>query len=231
MSADGTSIRKKPKAAASKPVGAKATAPRRGRPSAARVAAIDQAIIATAEARFLEDGYAATAMETIASAAGVAKGTLYARYPTKTDLFKAVAQARMATWSANAAVWDHLLDNALDRRLEHHAHIILASLSSADVRAFTNLILANAERFPAIAKSWHEMSAAYLLDMLAREIAEAAERDGVPAKDPAGVAMRFVALLIGWHSSEALVRQVDEAERQAFIKRTVELFMAARSAW
>ncbi|MFM7336263.1 MAG: TetR/AcrR family transcriptional regulator [Tabrizicola sp.] len=49
----------------------------------------EQRILAAAQALFIQHGYRATRMEAVAKAAGVAKATLYSRYPDKDALFRA----------------------------------------------------------------------------------------------------------------------------------------------
>lgn len=53
------------------------------------LAAKREAILTAAVAQFAQHGYAATEMETIAAAAGVAKGTLYRYFKSKEELFLA----------------------------------------------------------------------------------------------------------------------------------------------
>lgn len=61
----------------------------RGRPSPETAARIDQEILLAARDLFFAQGYESTSMAMIVKAAGVSKTTLYARYATKADLFKA----------------------------------------------------------------------------------------------------------------------------------------------
>ena len=49
----------------------------------------DQRILAAAQALFIQQGFRATRMEAVAKASGVAKATLYSRYPDKESLFRA----------------------------------------------------------------------------------------------------------------------------------------------
>jgi AcrR family transcriptional regulator len=92
----------------------------RGRSSrlrqAQRLEATRTAILDAASERFGVDGYAATTMDAIAAAAGVAKGAVYHHFATKERLFEAVlrdATAQLADDVASAAmtaadIWDGL---------------------------------------------------------------------------------------------------------------------------
>ena len=57
-------------------------------------------IISAAHDLFMAHGFKATTMEAIARAAGVAKPTLYARFPDKESVFAAVGQRAVAQFTA-----------------------------------------------------------------------------------------------------------------------------------
>lgn len=65
-----------------------------GRPTPEMSAQLDRQILEVATAFFVEQGYAATSLEKIARMIGCSKATLYRRYSSKEDLFKAVVAAR-----------------------------------------------------------------------------------------------------------------------------------------
>ncbi len=62
-----------------------------------RAEARPQELLDAALQEFVTRGYAATRLETVASRAGVSKGTPYLYYANKVELFKAVV--RMPWWS------------------------------------------------------------------------------------------------------------------------------------
>ena len=62
----------------------------RGRP---RDADVDERILETAFRQLVREGYGATSIEAVAAEAGVAKTTIYRRYPTKRDLVVAALRA------------------------------------------------------------------------------------------------------------------------------------------
>jgi AcrR family transcriptional regulator len=81
---------------------------------AQRLEATRAAILEVATARFGASGYAATTMDQIAGATGVAKGAVYHHFPTKERLFEAVLRATTARLAADVArsaaaaadIWD-----------------------------------------------------------------------------------------------------------------------------
>lgn len=210
---------------------ASAFKPRRGRPSAAQVAAIDAAILQAAKAMFLEDGYDRAAMESVTARTGVSKSTLYARYPSKEDLFFAVVEASVRQWSAMASVDDDQLTDDIGQRLGHHARTIARFLTMADVQAFRRILFATHERFPVLAKALYDRAHCFILDLLIRDIEDAAARDGCPVVDARGVAARLISAIQGWHLQESTVREVPVEELLEFADRTVALLLAGRAAW
>ncbi len=65
-----------------------------GRPSPEAIEELDRTIIATATTAFMRGGYAATSVEHIARVIGCSKATIYRRYPSKKELFRAVVHER-----------------------------------------------------------------------------------------------------------------------------------------
>jgi AcrR family transcriptional regulator len=74
------------------------------------------AVLGAADSLFLKHGLRGTSMEAIAAAAGIAKPTLYALYPQKQAVFRAVAERRITAWQAEALGALHA-DGALAARV------------------------------------------------------------------------------------------------------------------
>lgn len=69
---------------------------RGGRPKASELEQRDEHILRIAGETFLNSGFGGTTMDAVASAAGISKRTLYARYADKTVLFNAVLRDLIA---------------------------------------------------------------------------------------------------------------------------------------
>lgn len=205
--------------------------PRRGRPTAAQVEAIDNALISTGRRHFLENGFDAVAMEAIAFELGVSKTTLYGRFPSKEALFHAIVEDAVARWSADAAKDDAELTDNIEQRLRHHVRVIARSHINPEVQAFQRIIISTAGRFPALAKSMHDVGTVYIISLISRDISDAAKRDRLLAHDPEGIATRIVASMTGWYMQQSLVRSVGLEEFFKYGDRTVDIIMAARSIW
>jgi len=207
---------------------------RRGRPTQEEVAAINSAVIEIARAMFLEEGYSATAMEAVAKRSGVSKATLYGRFPTKEALFAAVVTAQVAEWSDAAKQHDDELatKSSLRERLEHHAIVFLDSGADPRVEAFGRLLFAEARRFPEISRIYHEVANEFAINLLVREIENAAERDGVPVQDARQAALALADSLSGWSTRNSMLNvQTSPRERRRAAQYKVRAFMAGRAGW
>lgn len=75
---------------------------RRGRPPASQAGQFDERILQVATSLFLDRGFGRTTLDLVAQHAEVGKSSLYARYPSKGDLFAAVVSLSIQT------MFDHL---------------------------------------------------------------------------------------------------------------------------
>ena len=204
--------------------------PKRGRPSAARVDAIDRAIIEVAREQFFADGFDAVAMEQVAALARVSKGTLYARHPSKEDLFKAVLGAMIADWSRAASKQDDLLSDAIEQRLRHHARTIAAAMQQPDVQAVHRLMTGLGGRFPDLANAFYQSGFLYIVNLIERDLEDWAGREGRSLRDPGSVARTLVSSIYGF---QLQLQGLDHPQESltAFSERLVDLIMAAQAAW
>lgn len=180
---------------------------------------------------FLDEGFDPVAMEGVAAAAGVSKGTLYARYPSKEALFHAVVEHSVKEWSVESSMEDHLLTDDIAVRLRHHARMIGRSLMKSDVHSFQRLIVANRDRFPTLARSMYTSGYLFEVGYLVSEIEAAAKRDGKPARNAESVARLLICAIVGWQAQEDTVREVAAAELEVVAERAADLLIAARAAW
>ena len=204
--------------------------PVRGRPTAEQVTSIDRAIVDTARAMFLADGFDAVGMKQVAETARVSKGTLYARYPSKEALFKAVIERSIEDWSAEASLQDTALTDNIEQRLRHHARIIATWLGRPDVLALQRLLLSVQERFPELSEVMQRRGSDYIIGLIAKDIAEAAARDRRNLRDPQAVARLLLAGITGAQLQGGLAGSNDE-DLQGFAQRTVDLILWGTSAW
>jgi TetR/AcrR family transcriptional repressor of mexJK operon len=205
---------------------------RRGRPTLDEVKAINAAVVEVAHNMFLNEGYNTASMEAIAKRAGVSKKTLYARFPTKGELFTEVVETQVAAWSARAGRYDNALGTTLRERLEHHAIMFLEANAQPEARAFERILLSETRHFPELGRIYHETAIQFALNLLVREIETAAAREGISVRDAHEAALTFMEALSGWSTLKAMLGiDTSAAERRRAAKYRVAVFMEGRTAW
>ncbi len=105
-----------------------------------------EAILNAAQALFFRDGLAGTAMEAIAARAGVAKTTLYARFPSKTGLLDAVLSRLARPLEAGPDLSDPTLP--IEEALDSYGKIVIAAIARRKIRGVEPLIMMQARRNP-----------------------------------------------------------------------------------
>jgi AcrR family transcriptional regulator len=158
-------------------------------------------IVAAAVEVFAEQGFGAAKLEEVARRAGVAKGTVFVYFPTKQDLFRAVAR------TAVSANFDHLAEAATDRPLTEFVPALLAQaaqVGESRLAAMVRLIVAEARTFPDIAQVWHDEVVAKVLGLLASAVERAQARGEVRAGD----ARLYAFSILGPMLAAAIYREV-----------------------
>jgi AcrR family transcriptional regulator len=188
-----------------------------------------EAILDVAAEVFLEEGYDAASMSTIAAKVGGSKSTLYNYFKSKEEIFQAHIE-RYCGWQRDAMF--SLLDDGGDLKsaLTHVGRRYLTNvLSDRNMRHF-RLITAAAERSPDLGRAFYEagpMRGAQILgDYLAR-----AKADGrIRAADPVAAAHQFIGLCQNRLLKARLVNYVGEPTAQdvtAEVEAAVDTFLAA----
>jgi len=108
-------------------------------------------ILASARALFLREGYADTGMEVVARAAGVSTATLYAYFPSKADLFKAIVLETVSSVGAPVREAVRVKGDARTR-LTALAIAYATFLSRTDTRAMFRMVTAERRRFEDVAE-------------------------------------------------------------------------------
>lgn len=204
---------------------------RAGRPTAQRVEAINQAILAAAREQFLTAGYDATPMEAVAVAAQISKGTLYARFPTKEALLRGVVEDRIATWDAQIGLTHGPMPDDFKDRLHHVARRIIASMGSEEIWSFQRLISSNADAEGEMIAALFEVGHQAAVARLVQEIRDGTRDFPVPPRSPVRVAEMLMAMLTGWYDAHRRVREVSAQEASTYADHVVDILFAARASW
>jgi len=157
----------------------KATNPRAGRPSREMAGDVDKRIMDAATRVFLARGLEGATIDEIAKAAGASKPTLYSRYSGKEELFAAVIESDIARVFLYADV--EYESDSVRERLEHFVLMMLTIALERRVVALLRIVIAEASRFPALARAADESARKKGSLIIARILKEAAENGELPA--------------------------------------------------
>lgn len=193
---------------------------------------LDAQLIAAAQEAFMADGYGATSMAALARTAGVSKTTLYAKFPTKAALFRAIIdQQSDEAYGAVDAALGETPESSLASSLRHLAEQTVLHASQPENQSLNRLIDWESPRFPELA----EVAQARLkrsVGHVAAYIRDFAVRDGVPCRDPEGAAELFNFTVRGlYHEIRMGVRSAAPDEIRAHVEKIVTAFLASRPLW
>lgn len=191
------------------------------------------AIVEAAREVFLAGGFASTSMEDVARRAEVSKQTVYQHFSDKERLFTEVMVSMIEPMHAalhtavGASVAEADSDAEIASTLRAFGRALLQQVLRPDVVRLRRLVASEADRFPDVARLWHQEGP----DRTIHELAEQLVRSGAVAPDAAPLAaQRFMWALIG----DPLVRglfvptpPLSEEEIQLRLDTAVADFIAA----
>jgi TetR/AcrR family transcriptional regulator, mexJK operon transcriptional repressor len=197
-----------------------------GRPSRLESARLSDRILDVATALFLGDGFGATSIEAVAKRAGISKRTFYHRFSGKEMLFEAVVRRMIERWMPpfDAALLEApSLAMALRRSAEH----ILKVALTPEALALHRMVIAEARRFPGLARIMHELGAAAGIERIAREFDRRIAMGEMRPLDSRFAAEEFILMVVTGPQRRALGLGTPfrAAERSRWIDATITLFV------
>jgi AcrR family transcriptional regulator len=204
-----------------------AKAKRAGRPSLAEAERLTGQIIAVATRFFLDQGFDATSIDQIAAEAKISKRTLYARFPTKADLFEAVIVTAYETGVTSIEAAERKLGTTQER-LYALSLSLWAEITTPDSIALERLVTAEAVRFPHMARVMNNAGAHRVAQMVEQILL-----DGIAAGHLRQLDVRFAAeqffsavILGGFHRVLIGLEPVElNYVRKRHIQKAVDLFL------
>lgn len=202
----------------------------RGRPTAEDLIGLEARLVRIARRCFLEDGYGATSVNRIAKEARVSKGTLYSRFATKADIFRAIIDDQIHSRGAKVS-FTGPRPKTVEAMFRIYAEKSLREALLEDSLQLNRLIYSEAARFPELGEAAWERSRIGVRQ-IAELISYYAEKDGIPCEDPEAVADTFTTILRGIYADQMLRgRPVDVEEMIASAHRMVKVLMSDRHSW
>ncbi|HYG88375.1 MAG TPA: TetR/AcrR family transcriptional regulator [Azospirillum sp.] len=183
-------------------------------------------ILEAAGKLFLENGYGAVSMDAVAKTANVSKATLYAHFRSKDELFAAMVACecrnQMGTLSCEQV---SRLDVADALRLIGRRFMLML-LSSKALAAY-RVVVAEAHRFPELARAFYESGPAHSHAQMAAYLRDVDRRGVLRIPDADLAAEQFFGLLkVQIHTRFILCidPQLPESEIERVVNAAVDLF-------
>ena len=200
---------------------------------AGRSARKRQAVLHRARQLFLEKGYAGTSMDEVAALAEVSKVTIYRHFSDKHSLFVAVVAEAIDDAKAGSQTLVDQLGTSTDveRDLRDFARRHVALVTQPHLIQMRRMIIAEAHRFPDLAKAWHRIGPERGHATLASQIDRLVERGLVDAPDPLLAAQLLNYLILSVPLNEAMFTGRDKPYTRRYLNRyadeAVRVFLAA----
>jgi AcrR family transcriptional regulator len=180
---------------------------------------------------FLTAGFDGASMNDIARAAGVSKGTLYAYFNSKDELFEAIIRGEFAQSAERLCVFRREGD-ARDMLMDFGVRLI-SRMSEPGTRALARVVLAATEKFPHVGRAFYEAGPLYGATRLAAELENLEKSGALKVPDPERAAWQFVDLCQSYVYKRLLFGVVDSIGREdieASVEAGVDVFMKAYGA-
>jgi TetR/AcrR family transcriptional regulator, mexJK operon transcriptional repressor len=192
-----------------------------------------EAILDAALGVFLEKGYLGTSMEEIASKAGVSKQTVYKHFQDKERLFAHILLAttdeveRLVQWTVEEFAVARNVDQTFDRLAQR----FLRALMEPRLLRLRRLVIANADRFPQLGRTWYESGFERVLATLADCFKRLAGAGALRDDDPWVAASHFVGMLLWIPINNAMFtgneKPFTEAELRRLATASAKAFLQA----
>jgi TetR/AcrR family transcriptional repressor of mexJK operon len=203
------------------------------RPVVGRSARKRQAILYAARDLFLQKGYAGASMDEVAAMADVSKVTIYKHFSDKHTLFVAVVTDAIDHAKAGSqSLVDQLgtsTDIELDLRDFARRHVAL--VTQPHLIQMRRMIIAEAPRFPDLARAWHRIGPERAHATLASQIDKLVTRGQLQAADSLLAAQLLNYLILSVPLNEAMFTGRDKPYSRRYLNRyadeAVRVFLAA----
>ncbi len=186
-----------------------------------------------ASSLFLRNGYTKTTMDDVAALAGVSKQTVYTHFADKEQLFTELVLANARRVDTFLEEIPTILGGGTAAEILTLARRYVAFVVRPEVVQLRRLVIAEAGRFPDLARTYYEQVPERVVEAIAERFRELGRRgllrlSGAPAARSAAV--QFVWLVLGPPLDQALFRGVEESVEQDLqpgIEAGVGTFLAA----
>ncbi len=151
------------------------------------------AILEAANKVFLEVGFGAASMDSIASAAQVSKQTVYNHFGSKEELFAAMVRSSCdnMTLAFTEAIKDSNPEKALRTMAGHFMDVVFLPEKLAMYR----ILMAEVARFPELGRVYYQSGPAIIRKFLADYFVEQNKRGTLKVENPSIAAEQFISMV------------------------------------
>lgn len=189
-------------------------------------------ILEAAGRLFLENGYGAVSMDNVAKTANVSKATLYAHFRSKDELFAAMVACECRD-QLGALSCEEVSRMEVADALRLIGRRFMKMILSGKALAAYRVVVAEAHRFPELARAFYESGPAHSLRQMTALLREADRRGTLRIPDPELAAEQFFGLLkahIHTRFVLCIANTVSEAELERFVEAAIDLFTRGYAA-
>ena len=190
-------------------------------------------IVDAARAVFLQKGYGGASMDEVAARAAVSKQTVYKQFSDKQSLFTAIVTGDIGTAEARTheAVTALGASDDVEADLRRFARRHVVDVVQPHLVRLRRIIIAEAERFPELARTWYEAGPERAHATLAEQFRALADRGLLRIDDALLAAQHFNWLILSIPLNEAMFRGGDTrfaaADLERWADEGVRVFLAA----
>lgn len=199
-----------------------------------------QAILDAATELFLRNGFRGTSMDEVATRAGVSKQTVYKQFTDKGRLFRDIVEGVASNSEAvistlTSAFGDSAATSsrALETRLRGVALVYLDAVLNPRVLSLRRLIIAEADAFPDLARSYYDYGPGQGVEVVARCLQPYIDAGLLVVNESRLAAAHFAYLALGPALDRAQFMPdnlPDSAERRRLSAAAAAAFVAAYGA-
>jgi AcrR family transcriptional regulator len=190
------------------------------------------AFVAAAREAFFTSGYGATSMSAVSAKVGGSKTTLWTYFPSKQELFAAVADDLVGRYGAALEVRLDP-DGEIAAELERFARALLGTLHTQPIVDMHRLVIGEAGRFPELGAMMYERGPARGKLRLSTFFHECMKRGKLRQADGMQAANQFAAMLQSGSAQRHLLGLIgtpDQAEIASEAEAAVQTFLHGWSA-
>ena len=185
-------------------------------------------ILEGARAVFLASGFDGASMNDIVRSAGVSKGTLYAYFESKEELFKEIIREQKAQTAERLCAFSR--EGDVRAMLTDFGRRLMDKLTDPDHISLARVVIGAAEKFPGVGRALYEAGPLFGATRLADELRRLEAAGALKLGDPQRAASQFIDLCQSSVYKRVLFGVVDRVapeEIEATVDAAADVFLKA----